>query len=282
MTPIAIVTGANSGIGKATTYGLLKAGYHVGMVCRNPEKAEAARKELMQQTKSDKIDLFIADLSITAHIRRVAEEIRAKYQQIDRLVNNAGMLPNAKRETSADGWELTFAINHMSYFTLTQELLPLLKTTPNARVINVASEAHRSGKFEADNLQLTDGYSTFKAYGNSKLFNIMFAHELANQLEGSGVTAYSLHPGVVNTAFAKESKSFFATLFNLGRAFMISPEKGAETSLYLCLEQGIESQYGKYFVKKKPAKPSVKAAYNHEDCKALWKVSEKLLSEVKA
>lgn len=277
---IAIVTGANSGIGKATTLGLLKAGYHVGMVCRNPQKAEAAKKELIAQTGKDSIEIFIADLSKTADIRKVAEEIRNLYDHIDRLVNNAGMLPNSERETSIDGWELTFAINHMSYFTLTQELLPLLKNAPAARVISVASEAHRSGRFDPTNLQLEKGYNTFKAYGNSKLFNIMFARELAIRLEGTGITSYSLHPGVVNTGFAKDSKSFFATLFNLGRALMISPEKGADTSLYLCLEEGIEHLNGRYFVKKKPANSSVKSATNDADCAALWELSEELIKNL--
>lgn len=277
---IAIVTGANSGIGKATTLGLLKAGYHVGMVCRNPQKAEAAKKELIAQTGKDSIEIFIADLSKTADIRKVAEEIRNLYDHIDRLVNNAGMLPNSERETSIDGWELTFAINHMSYFTLTQELLPLLKNAPAARVISVASEAHRSGRFDPTNLQLEKGYNTFKAYGNSKLFNIMFARELAIRLEGTGITSYSLHPGVVNTGFAKDSKSFFATLFNLGRALMISPEKGADTSLYLCLEEGIEHLNGRYFVKRKPARPSVKSATNDADCEALWELSEELIKNL--
>lgn len=277
---IALVTGANSGIGKATCYGLLKAGYRVGMLCRNPQKAEAAKNELIQKTGNEKVDIFIADLSKTAEIRRAAQQIRATYERLDRLVNNAGMLPNAEREVSVDGWEYTFAINHMSYFTLTQELLPLLKAAKDARVINVASEAHRSGKFEADNLQLTRGYNTFKAYGNSKLFNMMFARELAKRLDSTGITAYSLHPGVVNTGFAKESKSFFATLFNLGRAFMISADKGAETSLHLCLASGIDRLNGRYFVKKKPAKPSVKAATDDEACAALWDASEKLLKEV--
>lgn len=279
-TKIALVTGANSGIGKATTLGLLKAGYRVGMLCRNPEKAETAKAELIAESGNEQIDLFIADLSSTQEIRRVAEEIRSNYDHIDRLVNNAGMLPNSDREESEDGWELTFAINHMSYFTLTKELFPLLKKAESARVINVASEAHRSGTFDAENIQLTQGYNTFRAYGNSKLFNIMFAKELAKRTNGTNITSYSLHPGVVNTAFAKESKSFFATLFNLGRAFMISPSKGAETSLYLCLQNSIESLNGQYFVKKKPAKPSVKAAYDDKACKKLWEISEELLGGV--
>lgn len=272
----AIITGANSGIGKITALKLLKKGYRIGMVCRSKEKGEAALEEIVLLSGRSKAELFICDLSSMQQIRDAAVTLRKTFPVLDLLVNNAGMLPDSSRNVTSEGLEVTFATNHLSYFLLTRELLPNLKAAPSARVVNVASEAHRSGIFDAGNLQLEKGYNTFKAYGNSKLFNIMFARQLAVELEGTQVTSYSLHPGVVNTNFASKSNSLFAKLFNLVRFFMISPEKGAETTLFLCTEPGIEHLNGRYFVKSKPAKPTVKDAYDDQKCKELWDLSEKI------
>lgn len=272
----AIITGANSGIGKITALKLLKKGYRIGMVCRSKEKGEAALEEIVLLSGRSKAELFICDLSSMQQIRDAAVALRKTFPVLDLMVNNAGMLPDSSRNVTSEGLEVTFATNHLSYFLLTRELLPNLKAAPSARVVNVASEAHRSGIFDAGNLQLEKGYNTFKAYGNSKLFNIMFARQLAVELEGTQVTSYSLHPGVVNTNFASKSNSLFAKLFNLVRFFMISPEKGAETTLFLCTEPGIEHLNGRYFVKSKPAKPTVKDAYDDQKCKELWDLSEKI------
>lgn len=276
----ALITGANSGIGKMTAIDLAKQGYHIIMVCRNQDKAEKARKEIIEETKNEQIDIVLCDLGIMNQIHEVAKKIRDNYSKLDLLVNNAGMLPDSNRKTTEEGLEVTFAVNHLSYFLLTKELLPLLEKADSARIINVASEAHRSGEFKPDNLQLQKGYSTYKAYGNSKLFNIMFTKSLARKVEGTGITAYSLHPGVVDTNFAADSDSLLSKLFNLGRFFMISPEKGAETTLYLCTEPRIEHLSGQYFVKKKPAKPKIKAATDDAACDRLWQKSEELLKSV--
>lgn len=276
----ALITGANSGIGKMTAIDLAKQGYHIIMVCRNQEKAEKARKEIIEEAKNDKIDIVLCDLGIMNQIQEVAKKIRDTYPKLDLLVNNAGMLPDRDRKTTEEGLEVTFAVNHLSYLLLTKELLPLLGKTDSARIVNVASEAHRSGRFEPDNLQLEKGYSTYKAYGNSKLFNIMFTRHLARVIEGTGITAYSLHPGVVDTRFASNSDSIFAKLFNLGRFFMISPKKGAETTHYLCTEPRIEHLSGQYFVKKKSVKPKIKAATDDVACDRLWQQSEKILESV--
>lgn len=274
---IAVVTGANSGIGKITAQALLEDGYRVAMICRNPEKADAARKEIVEETGNDRADILICDLSEMSQIRETAAEIRQTYDRVDRLVNNAGFLPDHNRKESPDGIELTVAVNHLAYFLLTRELMPLLEKTPKSRIVNVASEAHRYGEFDPNNIQLTKGYSASKAYGNSKLFNIMFTHHLNKELDGKDITTYSLHPGVVNTNFAAESDSWFAKLFNLGRFFMKSPEQGAQTTIYLCTEPGIENLSGRYFSNSKPAKPQKKAAMDDEACKRLWEMSEELV-----
>ncbi|REL39048.1 SDR family NAD(P)-dependent oxidoreductase [Rhodohalobacter sp. SW132] len=274
---IAAVTGANSGIGKITSQALLNEGYRVVMICRNLDKAETARKEIIEKTGNDRADILICDLSEMSQIRETAAKIRQRYDRLDRLVNNAGFLPDDKRKESPDGIELTVAVNHLGYFLLTRELMPLLEKTPQSRIMNVASEAHRYGEFDPKNIQLTERYSASKAYGNSKLFNIMFTHHLNKKLEGKDITTYSLHPGVVNTNFAAESDSWFAKLFNLGRFFMKSPEQGAQTTIYLCTEPGIENLSGRYFNNSKPAKPQKDVALDDEACKRLWKMSEEMV-----
>ena len=276
----ALITGANSGIGKMTTLELAKQGYHIVMLCRNRVKAEAARMEIIQETNNENIDIVLCDLGIMNNIQEAAKTIRMNYSKLDLLVNNAGMLPDSKRKTTDEGLEVTFAVNHLSYFLLTRELMPLLKNADSARIINVASEAHRYGRFVPHNLQFEKGYMTYKAYGNSKLFNIMFTQRLAREIQGTGITAYSLHPGVVDTNFAANSDSIFSKFFNLGRFFMISPEKGAETTNYLCTEPGIEHLNGEYFVKKKPVKPQIKAATDDVSCDLLWQKSEEILESV--
>ena len=276
---IAVVTGANSGLGKVTSKALLNEGYRVVMICRNPEKAEVARNEITEATGNDRADILICDLSVMSQIRESAATIRKKYDRLDRLVNNAGLLPDGDRKVTDEGFELTIAVNHMAYFLFTRELMPLLERTPQSRIVNVASEAHRYGEFDPGNIQLKKGYSASKAYGNSKLFNMMFTHELNKRMEDKDITTYSLHPGVVNTNFAAESNSWFAKFFNLGRLFMKSPEQGAKTSIYLCTEPGIEERSGRYFINKKPAKPSVSAATDDEACRTLWEMSEEMVGE---
>jgi len=182
-----------------------------------------------------------------------------------------------RRTVTEEGLEQTFAVNHMAYFLMTRELMPLLQKTPKSRVINVASDAHQAGKFNPENLQLEKGYGALKAYGNSKLYNIMFTWQLAKELAGTDVTTYSLHPGAVKTNFAMESDSWFARLVKLSRLFFISPEKGARTTLYLCREPGIEHLSGRYFRNSKVRKPAVKAAHDDEACRKLWEMSEELV-----
>jgi len=182
-----------------------------------------------------------------------------------------------KREETVDGLEKTFAINHMGYFLFTQLLLDHIKTADSARIINVASEAHKTGTFESDNLQLETGFNPMKAYGNSKLFNILFTFELAERLKGSGVTANCLHPGVVRTNFGRQSHWIMKLLIAIGRPFMVSPQKGASTSVYLATSDEVEGISGEYFKNRKRKRPS-RAARNMDHAKKLWEISEKLIN----
>ncbi|MFO7846630.1 MAG: SDR family oxidoreductase [Balneolaceae bacterium] len=275
----AVVTGANSGIGRETARQLAGNGYRVVMVCRNAEKAERARQDVVEDTGNEEVRIVICDLSSMKQTYQAAATIRTMSDQLDCLVNNAGILPDGNRKETKEGLELTFAVNHMAYFLLTRELMPLLETTPGARILNVASDASRYGQFHPGNFQLQSGYSAVKAYGNTKLFNIMFTRHLAKVIDGKQIAAFSLHPGVVNTNFAADSNTWFAKLFNIGRLFMRSPEKGAETSVYLCLEPGIEELSGHYFRDKGPVKP-VRAARSDNDCKRLWDLSEEIVDEI--
>lgn len=276
---IAVVTGANSGIGKITAQALLGKGYRVVMICRNPKKAEKASEEIIEKSGNGKADILICDLSEMKQIHKTAEIIRENYKRLDILVNNAGLISDGVRKESPEGIELTFAVNHLAYFLLTKELLPLLTDTPRSRIINVASNAHRYGTFDPNNLQLTNNYNAKRAYGNSKLYNIMFTYHLNKKLKGHDITTYSLHPGVVNTNFASGSNSWFAKLFRLVRSFMLSPEQGAKTVIYLCTEPGIEGHSGKYFYKSRPVKPKKEVVMDDEACRELWEISEKITQE---
>ena len=185
---ICLVTGANSGIGKVTAKVLAAGGATVIMVCRDRDKGEAARHEIVGKTRNENVELMIADFSDLRQVRRLAAEVKAKYSRLHTLVNNAGAY-NGKRMITADGYEMTFAVNHLGYFLLTVELLDLLKSSAPARIVNVASEAHRNSHINFDDLNLENGYSGWKAYAQSKLANVLFTYELARRLEGTGVTA---------------------------------------------------------------------------------------------
>lgn len=269
-----LITGANSGIGKATAIQLAQAGAEIIMACRNPLKAEEAKKEIIYRSGNDKVSILLVDFAKQEEIRALAEEFNKKYDSLDILVNNAGLIAE-KRMTTKEGYELTFAINHLGYFLLTHLLLDSLKASPNARIVNVASEAHRMGKLDFNDLHLSKDYSNIKAYGNSKLANILFTLELSKQLEGTNITANSLHPGVVNSNFGGNSSMFLKALVVMARPFMVSVEKGAETSMYLASSPEVEQVTGRYFVRKKQKRPSTDAN-DPVLAKKLWDVSLEL------
>lgn len=274
---VCLITGANSGIGFETAVELAKREAYVVLVCRNEQKGLKAKDEIIRRTGNTGVELIIADLAWQKDIRRAALDFLSKFDKLDVLINNAGIIPPSRRQTSADDIELGLAVNHLAPFLLTHLLMDSLRAAKNARVITVASQAHRSGRFRKDNLELERNYNSIRSYGNSKMYNIMFARELARRTEGSGITSYSLHPGVVSTNLASGGGfSWFGFLFRLGKPLMISPKKGAQTTIYLATESGIEQWNGGYFKNKKPATPW-KAARNDEDAKMLWEKSEELV-----
>jgi NAD(P)-dependent dehydrogenase (short-subunit alcohol dehydrogenase family) len=243
---VCMVTGANAGIGKVTALELAKRGATVIMVSRSHTRGEEARQEIVAQSGNNAVELLVADLSSQASIRQLADQFKQNYIRLDVLINNAGAIFYQREETE-DGLERTFAVNHIAYFLLTYLLLDLLKASAPARIINVSSDAHRMSKLDFDDLQSECSFSAFGAYGQSKLANILFTAELARRLEGSGVTANTVHPGFVQTNFGRSQTGIVATLFRvLNRLFAVSSEKGAETSVYLATAPEVEGVTGKW------------------------------------
>lgn len=271
-----LITGANSGIGFETSRQLAVKGYYITMLCRDEEKAEKAKKLIIDNTGNKNIEILIGDLALQNEIHRAADLFRKHHDSLNVLINNAGIIPG-EREVTADGIEKTVAVNHLAPFLLTNLLRQPLGKADKSRVINVASESHRAGKFDPDNLQLNEGYNSLQAYSNSKLYNIMFTCLLSEKFKKTDITTYSLHPGTVRTNLDSGGGggSLFALLFKLGKPFMMSPKRGAKTTVYLTSEPDIESLSGKYFVNSKTKQP-LEAAYDREKCRVLWDLSETL------
>jgi NAD(P)-dependent dehydrogenase (short-subunit alcohol dehydrogenase family) len=270
---ICIITGANSGIGFYTALALARKGATIVMVCRNAEKAETAKQEIMDKTQNKNIAIFLADFSSLEESKRVGKEVAAKYPKIDILINNAGFIAKGYREVTADGLEKTFAVNHMGYFIFTHFLLDAVKAAPQGRIISVSSEAHRFvSNVDLTNLQLTRGYTSFKAYGISKLCNIWFTRELARRLKDTNVTVNCVHPGAVATNFGTDSGPFFETLLKLGKMFLLTPQQGAETSIFLASNPEVSKVTGEYFSKSQIKKIS-RDARDDAKAKKLWDMS---------
>lgn len=275
---IILITGATSGIGKVTAQVLAKQGAHVILLGRNRLKTERTRQEIIEATSNQRVDMALADLSSLQEVRDVAAEINAQYPRLDVLVNNAGLMLGAEREVSADGYELTLATNHLGPFLLTSLLLDLLRKSPAARIVNVASMAYRFSKPTLDDIQSERSYSPVWEYGTTKLWNIMFTQELARRLRTHGitnVTTNSLHPGAVATGYGQQSGGWLSAMLALGRPFMLSPEKGAETSIFLASDPSVATVSGGYYSKKKPE--PVKSSFNTlANSQRLWTMSEEL------
>jgi NAD(P)-dependent dehydrogenase (short-subunit alcohol dehydrogenase family) len=271
-----VITGANSGIGKATALGLAQLGAGVAMVCRDRIKGEAARAEIAAQTGNPDVALFVADLSSQAQVRRVAGELTARYPALHVLIHNAGLqLP--QRTLSADGIEMTLAVNHLAPFLLTHLLWEALRAGAPARVIVVSSMVHKWGALDLDNVQLERGYSMDRAYAQSKLCNVLFTRALTRRLAGAGVTANSLEPGLVKTEFARAytgAQAWFVRNIWLP-LFGQSPEAGARTSIYLAASPEVATVSGGHFAKQRPAHV---AALAQDDglAERLWALSEQL------
>lgn len=272
---VCIVTGASSGIGLETAVGLAARGARLVLPCRSAERGEAARRTIRQRTGRDDVSLIGCDLASQAGIRRAAAEILAAEPRIDVLVNNAGIV-NLRREVTADGIEAVFAVNHLAYFLLTNLLLDRLRASGAARIVNVASDAHRFRGFDLGDLQFEHRrFGWAAAYGQSKLCNILFTRELAQRLEGSGVTANSLHPGAVATRLAQNNGGWAVALTRLLRPFFRSAEKGAETPLYLATSKEVEGVTGRYFSDCREARPS-REAEDDAAARRLWEISLRL------
>jgi NAD(P)-dependent dehydrogenase (short-subunit alcohol dehydrogenase family) len=271
---VVVITGATSGIGEVAADRLAQKGARIVFIARDRERGEATRKHLRAIAGHTDHTVHYADLSQLSEMKRVAKEIADSEPQIDVLVNNAGAIFTA-RQVTADGLEKTFAVNHMNYFVLTNMLLDRLKATPGARIVSTASTAHRFGKLNFDDLQSEKRYSAFGVYGVSKLCNILFTRELAKRLAGTGVTANCLHPGGVNTRFGDANGGLMGFLFKIGKNFMITPEQGAQTIIYLASSPEVDGKTGGYYDKCKLIAPS-KAAQSDADAKRLWDVSAKI------
>lgn len=278
---ICLVTGANSGIGRETALGLAKAGATVLAVCRDRPKGEVAVSEIKKASGSKNVVLFNADLTVMSEMKTLHADIKEKFGRIDVLVNNAGAI-FGERRTTEDGLELTFATNHLNYFIMSHLFLDLLKKGAQdmkvpARIVNVASEAHRAVRSQTVDWQCENGaYKPMEVYGLSKLANILFTRELSARLNPAEITVNCLHPGVVRTGFGTQDDwGFLGTLFNLARPFFISPEKGARTSLYLATEPQLTQKTGGYFKNCKEAKPS-ELAFNEHMAKNLWETSARI------
>jgi NAD(P)-dependent dehydrogenase (short-subunit alcohol dehydrogenase family) len=277
---VCIVTGATSGIGRVTALELARMGATVVLMARDAARGEAARAAIAEQSGSDAVELIVADFASLADVRRAAEEFLARHSRLHVLVNNAGLYMG-KRELSADGYELTFAVNHLAPFLLTNLLLDALKAAAPARVITVSSGAHTGAEIDFDDLQSSRRFSGFQTYGASKLANILFTYELARRLEGSGVTANCLHPGFVGTNFGQGGGGPVALLLRAARPFILTPEQGAQTSIYLAASPEVEGITGKYFVDRRPRTSSAQS-YSREAQARLWTISEELAGLVTA
>ena len=273
---ICLITGATSGIGLVTARELAARGATVALVGRDETRARAAAEAIRQQTGNSEVDYLLADLSSQAAIRGLAEAFQQRYGALHVLVNNAGVLLWRRQET-VDKLEMTFAVNHLAPFLLTNLLLDTLRASAPARVVTVASDAHTGATIPFDDLQQTRGrYQWLKVYGQSKLANIMFTYALARRLAGSGVTANALHPGVVATRIYRSKNPLFnfATT-RVMPVFALSPEKGARTSVYLASSPEVATASGQYFANCKP-KRTWKTSYDEAIQERLWTASEQL------
>jgi len=269
-----LITGANSGIGKAAATEIARRGAHVVLTARDRARGEAARDDIRRASGNEAVELLLGDFAVLDDVRRLAAEADQRLPRIDVLINNAGLMLTERGETN-DGYETTFQVNHLAPFLLTSLLYPKLAASAPARVVTVASGAHkRGGALDFDDLQSKGSYVPFSVYGRSKLANILFTRELARRVAGSGVTANCMHPGVVATGFAADgdTSGVFPVLMRIARPFMLTPEKGAETIVHLACAPEVERVTGGYFVRKRRVQPNGNAL-DDVAARRLWDAS---------
>ncbi len=270
-----MVTGANAGIGKATAKGLARMNAELVMVCRNQQKGEAAKEEIIDDTGNQQVTLLLADFASLQSVRELADTFRNRFHALHVLINNAGAFYSNLGYTE-DGVERQFAINHLAPFLLTNLLLDMLKASAPSRIVNVASDAHYKGRMNFDDLNLANNYNGLQAYAQSKLANVLFTRELARRLEGTNVTANALHPGVVSTSIGqKHAKLLHNLIWGAARLFMTSTQNGADTPIYLASSEDVGRVSGKYFENRKIVDPSGEAQ-NFDHARRLWEISEEL------
>src|SRR5437016_7009570 len=273
---VVLITGGTAGIGQATALGLATLGARVGITGRDLARAEQAAADIRAASGNPAVDAFAADLTAQAEVRRLAVAVLDAYPRLDVLVNNVGGFW-AHRHPTADGLEHTFALNHLAPFLLTNLLLDRLKASAPARVLTVSSGEQARGRIDFDDLQGALNYSGQRAYSQSKLANVMFTNELARRLEGTGVTANSLHPGVVRTNFGAEDQAgFFAVMGGVIRPFLKTATQGAQTSIYLAASPDMDGVSGQFFANRKP-KTANHVAYDTDTTTRLWQVSAELV-----
>lgn len=270
-----IVTGATSGIGRSTAIALARGGAELGLVCRDPARAEATMRAIRDETGSTAVEVFLGDLASQAAIRHVADAILARYPRIHLLVNNAGIV-NLQRQTTEDGIESVFAVNHLAYFLLTHLLLERLRESAPSRVVNVGSDAHKFVKgINFDDIGFGEAYKSMRVYGHSKLANLLFTFELARRLDGSGVTANCVHPGAVATGLGKNNGTIATLLIRTLAPFFRTPDKGAATTLYVATSPALENVTGCYFANRRETRSSA-ASHDRDAAQRLWDLSANL------
>ena len=270
---VCVVTGATSGIGKAAAAALARQGAEIIVVGRDPGRAEATAAAI-QADGAPPPKVEIADLARLDQVRALAGRLNQNLDRIDVLINNAGLVLNERRVTP-DGYEHVFAVNHLAPFLLTNLLRPKLTASAPARVITVSSDAHTAARLDLDDPNLEHGWSSWRSYSNSKLANILFTRELAGRLDGTGVTANCLHPGVVRTGFGRDARPLMRVGITIAKPFMLSPERGADTIVYLASSPDVAAKTGGYYVKRQLREPSA-AARDDGLARRLWEISERL------
>jgi NAD(P)-dependent dehydrogenase (short-subunit alcohol dehydrogenase family) len=276
---IALITGATDGLGKATALGLVKKNYNVIIAARNVQKGEAVRNELIHTTGNPDVHVMNCDLTSLKSVQELAQKFNSRYDHLDLLVNNAGIML-MKRQLTIDGIEQTFGVNHLSHFYLTHLLLDKLKQSDQGRIINVSAFGYKMAKFDASELPKREKYNGMQAYVNSKLCNLYFTFELAEKLKDTKVTVNAYHPGIARTRFGQDNGGIFKFISAISSPFIQSPEEATKTAIFLATNNELNKTSGKFFTKMQEVKDIKPIAFNNENKKALWTLSEQLTTQL--